>query len=149
MLGPLSALGGLINLPFHPDLDFLDRWLNPVFDSRLLHAPLEHRRSCGASRSSTPCSRSSASGLRSPCGDAPPSGRRLEPTVLRRAWYIDWAYDRFIARPSTEVAVETSSVVEAKVIDGAVNGVAGLVRGAGPAASARFRPATSATTPSV
>ena len=32
-----------------------------------------------------------------------------EPTVLRRAWYIDWAYDRFIARPSTEAAVETST----------------------------------------
>jgi NADH-quinone oxidoreductase subunit L len=52
----------------------------------------------------------------------------LEPTVLRRAWYIDWAYDRFIARPSTEVAVETSSVVESKGIDGVVNGVGGLVR---------------------
>ena len=64
-------------------------------------------------------------------GPRPPSARPLEPTFLRRAWYIDWAYDRFIARPSTEVAVETSSVVETKGIDGAVNGVAGLVRATG------------------
>ena len=36
VFGALSAIGGLINLPIHPDLDFLDRWLGPVFDSRLL-----------------------------------------------------------------------------------------------------------------
>jgi len=35
VLGALSAVGGLINLPIHPDLDFLDRWLSPVFASRL------------------------------------------------------------------------------------------------------------------
>ena len=55
----------------------------------------------------------------------------FEPVLLRRAWYIDWAYDRFIARPSTALAVETSSVVEAEAIDGAVNGFAWLVRATG------------------
>ncbi len=131
VLGTLSALGGLINLPFHPYLDFLDRWLDPVVRLAPVAAPLEHRQVCGASRSSTACSRCSASGWRSPCGGHTAERPALEPTVLRRAWYIDWAYDRFIARPSTEVAVETSSVVEAKVIDGAVNGVAVLVRDSG------------------
>jgi NADH-quinone oxidoreductase subunit L len=55
----------------------------------------------------------------------------LEPVFLRRAWYIDWAYDRFIARSSTELAVETSAVVETEGIDGAVNGFAFLVRAGG------------------
>ena len=50
---------------------------------------------------------------------------------MRRAWYIDWAYDRVIAHGGTEVAIETSSVVEAKGIDGAVNGFAFIVRATG------------------
>ncbi len=70
----------------------------------------------------------------------------FEPVFLQRAWYIDWAYDRFIARPSTEVAIETSSVVEAKGIDGAVNGFAWLVTIDRLATCAKFRPVTSATT---
>jgi NADH-quinone oxidoreductase subunit L len=55
----------------------------------------------------------------------------LEPNVLRRAWYIDWAYDRLIARSSSELAVETSAVIETEGIDGAVNGVAWLARASG------------------
>jgi NADH-quinone oxidoreductase subunit L len=127
VLGGLSALGGLINLPIHPDFDFLDRWLSPVFASRLF----EHHfglggvwtfavidallAALGVSLAVALWSRSSAR----------PS---LEPVFLRRAWYIDWAYDRFIARPSTELADETSAVVETKGIDGAVNGFAFVVR---------------------
>ena len=130
VLGTLSALGGLINLPFHPYLDFLDRWLNPVFDSRLL----QHRWSIGGLWGFAVIDGVLAVfgvGLAIALWGHTAERPAVEPTVLRRAWYIDWAYDRFIARPSTEVAVETSSVVEAKGIDGAVNGVAVLVRDSG------------------
>jgi NADH-quinone oxidoreductase subunit L len=130
VLGTLSALGGLINLPFHPYLDFLDRWLNPVFDSRLL----QHRWSIGGLWGFAVIDGVLAVfgvGLAIALWGHTAERPAVEPTVLRRAWYIDWAYDRFIARPSTEVAVETSSVVEAKGIDGVVNGVAVLVRDSG------------------
>jgi len=130
VLGVLSALGALVNLPFHPTFDFLDRWLNPVFASRLL----AHRWSVGGLWGFAVVDGVLALlgvGLAIACWGRTSEHPALEPTVLRRAWYIDWAYDRFIARTSTEVAVETSSVVETKGIDGAVNGLAGLVRATG------------------
>jgi NADH-quinone oxidoreductase subunit L len=46
---------------------------------------------------------------------------------LQRAWYIDYAYDRLIARPSIVVA-RAASEFDRKVIDGAVVGVAVAVR---------------------
>ncbi|MGC9962623.1 MAG: NADH-quinone oxidoreductase subunit L [Acidimicrobiales bacterium] len=129
VLAGASAVAGIINLPFHP-LDYLERWLNPVVGAQLqvLHF------STGAEWAFA-------------LGDAVLAGfgvaiafgfwRRtaerpeLEPVFLRRAWYIDWAYDRFIARGSTELAEVTSADVETKVIDGAVNGFAGAVAAAG------------------
>jgi NADH-quinone oxidoreductase subunit L len=52
---------------------------------------------------------------------------KLEPVFLQRAWYIDYAFDRLIARPSTVVA-RVASEFDTKVIDGAVVGVAVAVR---------------------
>jgi NADH-quinone oxidoreductase subunit L len=130
ILGALSAFGGLIDLPFHPTLDFLDRWLAPIFDGRLLY----HRWGITGEWGFAIIDAGLAFlgvGLAIALWGRVWERPAAEPTVLRRAWYIDWAYDSFIARPSTEVAVDTSSVVEAKGIDGAVNGVGGLVRAAG------------------
>ncbi len=127
VLGALSALGGLIDLPFHPSLVFLDRWLSPVFDGRLL----AHRWTIGGEWAFALIDAGIAVlgvGLAVALWGHTSDRPAAEPTVLRRAWYIDWAYDRFIARPSTEAAVETSNVVESEIIDGAVNGFAGLVR---------------------
>jgi NADH-quinone oxidoreductase subunit L len=130
VLGVLSALAGLINLPIHPDWDFLDRWLRPVFASRLV----EHQWGIGnvwafslidAVLAVLGVSLAVAMWGRSSERPA------LEPNVLRRAWYIDWAYDRLIARSSSELAVETSAVIETEGIDGAVNGVAWLARASG------------------
>jgi len=130
VLGVLSALGGLINLPIHPDLDFLDRWLHPVFAARLF----QHQWSLGGVWTFALIDSvlallgvSLAIALWAHTYERPAA----EPVFLQRAWYIDWAYDRFLARPSTEFAVETSSVVEAKGIDGAVNGFAWMVRATG------------------
>ncbi len=130
VLGALSAVGGLINLPIHPDFDFLDRWLSPVFASRLF----THQWGIGGVW--TFALIDAALALLGVALAVAMWGRTserpaLEPVVLRRAWYIDWAYDRFLARPSTELAAETASVVEAEVIDGAVNGFAFLVRAGG------------------
>jgi len=130
VLGALSALGGLINLPIHPDLDFLDRWLTPVFGSHLL----QHHWGVGSEWTFALIDAVLAVigvGLAVAFWGRTSERPALEPAFLRRAWYIDWAYDRFIAHTSTEVAIETSSVVETKGIDGAVNGFAWLVRATG------------------
>jgi NADH-quinone oxidoreductase subunit L len=55
----------------------------------------------------------------------------LEPAFLQRAWFLDEIYDALIARPAQAFAAFVATVIEAKVIDGAVNGVGALTRVAG------------------
>jgi NADH-quinone oxidoreductase subunit L len=47
------------------------------------------------------------------------------------AWFIDRGEDRLVARTSTALANFTATVIESRVIDGAVNGVANLTRWSG------------------
>jgi NADH-quinone oxidoreductase subunit L len=129
VLAGASAIAGIINLPFHP-LNYLERWLSPVVGTQLqvLHF------STGAEWAfALGDAVLAAFGVAIAFGFWRRTAERpeLEPVFLRRAWYIDWAYDRFIARGSTELAEVTSADVETKVIDGAVNGFAGAVAAAG------------------
>jgi NADH-quinone oxidoreductase subunit L len=55
----------------------------------------------------------------------------LEAAFLRSAWYINELYDAVFGRPSARLAAFCADVVDPKVIDGAVNGVATAVRGTG------------------
>jgi NADH-quinone oxidoreductase subunit L len=59
----------------------------------------------------------------------------LEPmaTAAERGWYVDRAYDVAFVQPAKSLASLTADVVDGKVIDGAVNGVAGAVKGAAAA----------------
>jgi NADH-quinone oxidoreductase subunit L len=55
-------------------------------------------------------------------------GARFESKFFEHVWYWDDVYDATIGRPLTEMAVFDESVVEPKVIDGAVGGVAVAIR---------------------
>jgi NADH-quinone oxidoreductase subunit L len=55
----------------------------------------------------------------------------LEPEVLRRAWYVDELYQRIVEAPGRALANFSAFVIDAKVIDGTVNGVGALVRAGG------------------
>ncbi len=55
----------------------------------------------------------------------------VEPQVLRRAWYVDELYQKVVEAPSRALANFSAFVVDAKVIDGTVNGVGALVRAGG------------------
>jgi len=55
----------------------------------------------------------------------------LEAAFLRGAWYINELYDAVFGRPSERLAAFCADVVDPKVIDGAVNGVAGAFKGTG------------------
>jgi NADH-quinone oxidoreductase subunit L len=59
---------------------------------------------------------------------------KLEPRFLQRVWYWDDFYDAVIGRPSQKLAYFFAWVVDARIIDGAVNGTANLVRSTGSAA---------------
>ena len=56
------------------------------------------------------------------------SSPRFEPTFFEKVWYWDDAYDAVIGRPLERVALYSNDVIEPRVIDGAVAGVAGSVR---------------------
>ena len=59
---------------------------------------------------------------------------RLEPAFLQRVWYWDDFYDTVIGRPSQRLATFFAWVVDARIIDGAVNGTAHLAKATGNAA---------------
>ncbi len=124
VLATASVLAGIINLPIHP-LDFLERWLSPVVGAQLRVLAFSTGEQWAFAAGDTVLA---LLGVAVALGAWRRTAERpeLEPVFLRRAWFIDWAYDRFIARPSTELAIVISDDVETKVIDGAVNGVAAL-----------------------
>ncbi len=126
ILAFFAVFAGAVNLPW-VHVGTLDTWLGPVFGSRLFAA----HQSAGAQV-----------GLA--LGDAVVAiaavlvawrlWRRsatrpaLEPAFLRRVWYWDNVYDAAIGRPGQALARAYAVVVDARVIDGAVNGAARLVR---------------------
>jgi NADH-quinone oxidoreductase subunit L len=128
VLAVLAAGGGLLNLP---GVLTLEHFLEPVFEDRLHHLSvpggvlviLAVVAVVGAIlgilvaraiylRNSHPAD-------------------RYEPEILRRAWGFDQALASFFGGPGRAFANFTARVLDGRGIDGAVNGVATLVRGSG------------------
>ena len=65
------------------------------------------------------------------CGRGVRTHPALEPAVLQRAYYLDDIYDAVIGRPGQAFARFCATVIDNKVIDGAVNGVGRLARAVG------------------
>ncbi len=126
VLAVASFAGGILDLPFVHTAG-LSSWLGPVFSNSLF---VDHE---GAGLQS---------GLAVIDGVAAVIGlsvawwawRRewdrpaLEPAFLQRVWYWDDFYDAIIGRPGQVLAKVAATTVDGRVIDGAVNGVATLVR---------------------
>jgi NADH-quinone oxidoreductase subunit L len=129
VLALLAFAGGIINLPID-NYDFLSRWLDPVFGPalRVLHYSGSTQRLFETADAVVAVAGAVlAGGLWLRRWQRP----RLTPVFFQRAWWVDWAYDTFIARPSTALANFSAMVFDNEVIDGAVNGTATLVRDSG------------------
>ncbi|HUY07791.1 MAG TPA: NADH-quinone oxidoreductase subunit L [Acidimicrobiales bacterium] len=127
VLAVLASFGGLINLPFGPHLTFLESWLAPVVGSGLLHntdSTLQLWMFGVADAVFAIGGATIALSLWRNVVNRP----ALEPQFLFMAWFLDASIDRFIARPSSALALFSARVVDRQVIDGAVNGVAGLFK---------------------
>jgi len=129
VLSLCSVAGGLINLPFHPHFDFLERWLDPVLGATLFSHPF----GLGAKWSFALIDGAlaiagalAAVQLWRTRVDRP----ALEPRLLYMAWGIDAAYDRLIAVPAAAAAARLAEG-DRSVIDGAVVGLARAVRDSG------------------
>ncbi|SHE34402.1 NADH-quinone oxidoreductase subunit L [Ferrithrix thermotolerans DSM 19514] len=130
VLAALAVLGGALNLPFGVKLEFLSKWLAPVFavspppphvstSLELILGAVDTLVALGGVGLATSLWRSRW---------VQPS---LEPRVLQKAYYIDSIYDKAFAVSGTKLALETNDVVDRKVIDGAVRAVTAIVAGVG------------------
>ena len=129
VLAVLSAIAGFINLPFGKWAR-LEHWLEPVFGEALHHVE---------AGSGTKLALAGAATAAAVMGIAYAYSvfeqkRRLdafEPAILQRAWGIDGIYAAVIAAPGKALAAFSAYVIDARVIDGLVNGVGNLVRAGG------------------
>jgi NADH-quinone oxidoreductase subunit L len=132
ILAVAAFLGGILNLPWTPRFS-LDNWLAPVFRGSLYNDHLH-----GAALWALALTDIAAAVIgvilavalwRGSQVDKP----ELEPQFLQRVWYWDDFYDTTIGRPSQKLAIFLAWVVDARLIDGAVNGAAQLVKVTGSA----------------
>ncbi len=129
VLAGLSVVGGAMQLPFSKDLHFLEKWLDPVvefgeadisgtwaYDNKyVLLAAAVVVAALGIVASVMVYSKKKI---------AP-----IEPKLLEQAWNYDKGVSSFMGGPGRK-GFDGIAWFDAKVIDGAVNGVATAVRGA-------------------
>ena len=140
VLAVLAGSGELLNLPFTPDLHVLQHWLEPVVGANEVHIDVATNTKVALAIVAMAASFLGIFGawlvyLRHKV-------RAVEPSVLAHAWYYDESITRFVGGPGSK-GFEAVAWFDRNVIDGAVNGVATLVRSQrpGPAHGAdRLRP---------
>ena len=132
VLAVAAFFGGLLDLPWIHH-DSFEGWLGPVFSGSLFN---DHLHSGGEWALALTDLAAAVIGLvvawvlwHGAQVDKP----ELEPQFLQRVWYWDDFYDAVIGRPSQKLATFLAWVVDARLIDGAVNGAANLVRSTGSA----------------
>jgi len=127
VLAGLSIVGGALQLPFNSDVKFLERWLAPVVEESEAHiantwaydnkylllvvAVIVAVTGIGAAIAVY----------------AKRVAKPIEPRILEQAWYYDATASRVVAGPGA-AAFGAVAWVDTHVVDGAVNGVATLVR---------------------
>jgi NADH-quinone oxidoreductase subunit L len=133
VLAVLSLFGELINLPW-AHTHSLNNFLAPVFSGTLYDDGLNtaHQWALGIADAVAAVVGAVVAVIlwRGAVVDKP----ALEPAFLQRVWYWDDAYDLLIGRPSQRLAAFCAWVVDARIIDGAVNGAAHVAKLTGTAA---------------
>jgi NADH-quinone oxidoreductase subunit L len=128
VLAALSTVGGALQLPFSSDLHFLEKWLEPVvefgeadisgtwaYDNKFLLLGV-----------------AVVIALAGIAASVAVYGKKkmapIEPKVLEQGWYYDKSITAFMGGPGRRV-FDGIAWFDAHIVDGAVNGVARLVRG--------------------
>jgi len=138
VLATLSIFGGLINLPLK-GLDFLDQFLEPVFRGVTQPAPDSFAEGLSLEGIAVVLALIGIGiglllyrkGLRNAAKDPIVDHTGNLAPVLGHAYYVDDAQAAFFDGPGRATAEFLDEDVDQKVIDGGVNGMARLVRGAG------------------
>jgi NADH-quinone oxidoreductase subunit L len=128
VLAGLAAVGGGLNLPFTKDLKFLEHWLEPVLEGNERVIDVATGTKVGLAGIAI------LAGLVG-IGLAARvylqrRARAIEPAILAEGWYYDSSISAFMGGPG-RAGFQATADFDRTVIDGAVNGVASLVRGGG------------------
>jgi NADH-quinone oxidoreductase subunit L len=129
VLAVLAFVGGALHLPWHTSWNPLG-WLAPVFGSAQ-YVPVQSAGKLWTLGIVDAAVAVIGLGVAFSLWSRRVQRPALEPAVLQRAYYLDDIYDAVIARPGLAFAKFCATVIEVKVIDGAVNGVGRLTRAAG------------------
>ncbi|MGH9149454.1 MAG: proton-conducting transporter membrane subunit, partial [Acidimicrobiales bacterium] len=131
VLAGLSVVGGALNLPFSSATLVLEHWLEPALGGALHHPDVSTTTKVGLAV---------VAGLLAVIGIVagrlawrarrPEQNAGLEPAILRDAWRVDAAYAKAVDGPG-RAAAEISVAFDRRVVDGAVDGLAALVRAGG------------------
>jgi len=130
-LAGLAAVGGVLNLPISRSTEFLTKWLDPVFGRRLHEVTASTGTKWALFAVTLVLVLLGIALARAVYLAHRVREEAMEPAVLRRAWYVDAFVAAFVDGPGRLLAAWSAYVFDLKVIDGAVNGVADLVRDAG------------------
>jgi NADH-quinone oxidoreductase subunit L len=130
VLAGLAIVGGIMQLPFSTDLHRLEHWLEPVVE--FAEADID-----GTWAYENKYLLLGVAIVVSLVGIAAAwlvyerkRARAIEPEILEQGWYYDRTVSAFMGGPGRR-AFDAIAWFDAHVIDGAVNGVGRLVRGAG------------------
>jgi NADH-quinone oxidoreductase subunit L len=128
VLAVLSIAGGVINLPFNDDVHFLEHFLEPVLGENEAHIAVSTDTKVMLAVVAV------GAGLVGIAVAAAVYLRRrvraVEPQVLAHAWYYDEGVTAFMGGPGRKL-FDGIAWFDRNVVDGAVNGVAMLVRTGG------------------
>jgi NADH-quinone oxidoreductase subunit L len=125
VLAGLAVLGGGLNLPFHHDVKLLERWLEPVVHHNERVIDVATGTKVGLAGIAI------AAGL---LGIAAAFAvylqkrvKPVEPQLLADGWKYDSTISAIVGGPG-RAGFEATATFDKQVVDGAVNGVAGLVQ---------------------
>jgi NADH-quinone oxidoreductase subunit L len=136
VLAGLAIVGGLLNLPFIP-LEFLSKWLEPVFEGVSEPHPSSFVMGFTLSAIAVVVAltgivlglRMYRRGIPNPEGDPLPAKLGRADRVLARAYYYNAGVARVVEGPGRAFSQWLNRIFDQRVIDGAVNGVAAFFRG--------------------
>ena len=129
VLAGLSIVGGALQLPFGKKVNFLERWLAPVVEGR--ERVLSHTAESAKWGLLVVAVLVALAGITAAVLVYQKHRvAAVEPAALAHAWYYDESLARFMGGPG-RTGFEDVAIVDAKVVDGAVNGVGKLVTLAG------------------
>ena len=128
-LAGLALVGGAINLPFG-GMHFLSDWLRPVVSATEAEIDVSSVTQVGLAAIAIVVALAGIAIAAAVHLLHRIDARRLEPEVLLHAWYYDEAISAFVGGPG-RAGAEAAATADRVGVDGAVNGVATLVRNGG------------------